>query len=104
MSSSTWFLRTVELYFEPISMSLQSPGTSSYIALDTNWHHSYSPGKDKFTLRKIHIRITSVPGYRFQKNWGSSRRGAVETNSASNYETEGSIPGLAQGVKDLALP
>ena len=33
----------------------------------------------------------------------SSRRGAVETNLTRNNEVEGSIPGLAQRVKDLAL-
>ena len=34
----------------------------------------------------------------------SSRRGAAEKNPTSNREVSGSIPGLTQGVKDLALP
>ena len=33
----------------------------------------------------------------------SSRHGAEETNPTRNYELVGSIPGLAQWVKDLAL-
>ena len=33
----------------------------------------------------------------------SSRHGAVETNPTRNHEVVGLIPGLAQGVKDLAL-
>ena len=35
---------------------------------------------------------------------GNSRRGAAETNLARTHEIAGSIPGLAQRVKDLALP
>ena len=33
----------------------------------------------------------------------SSRRGAAQMNPTRNHEVEGSIPSLAQWVKDLAL-
>ena len=39
---------------------------------------------------------------KYPTNW-SSHRGSAETNPPRNYEVAGSIPGLAQYVKDLAL-
>ena len=38
------------------------------------------------------------------KNWGVPVVAQWLTNPARNYEVAGSVPGLAQWVKDLALP
>ena len=42
--------------------------------------------------------------YSFKTSFRSSHCDAAETNLTRNHEIAGSIPGLAQWVKDLALP
>ena len=66
------------------------------------------------------FHLKGVPESRYQENrekemiivkfflkislFWSSHLGAAETNLTRNHEVAGSIPGLAQWVKDLALP
>ena len=52
-----------------------------------------------------HTQDRLVPNtVQIKMKYESSHYGAAETNPTSNPEVAGSIPGLAQWAKDLALP
>ena len=52
--------------------------------------------------RKLNANMKPINN--MKGKYGSSHCGAEETNPTRNHEVAGSIPGLAQWVKDLALP
>ena len=60
--------------------------------------------------KREHLSLSRRTTNKFRRNigilkflFGSSHCGTVEMNLTSNHEVSGSIPGLAQRVKDLAL-
>ena len=69
-------------------------------------HDNNSSGCILQTHKKMYCGNVSSLGCEFnlKLKLGSSHHGSAETNPSRNPEVLGLIPGLAQQVKDLALP
>ena len=68
--------------------------------MESRWENFSDQGKAAEMWRRG--KTKKHPGLKIYKR-GSSRHGEAETNPTGNYEVAGSIPGLAQWVKDLAF-
>ena len=72
---------------------------------DSSFAYGYSVAWTLFVEKSI-FSSTEWSWHPCQKSVGhwSSHLGAAETNLTKNHDVVGSIPGLAQWVKDMALP
>ena len=113
--SSLIFMRTCELWncyysIPQLKMRRQTQVSNSFRVPELResrlrcLHKVYDPrshekNTHRETLPRCKRHHKTIKNYYY---W-SSRRGSAETNLTSNHEDAGSIPGLDQWVKDLAL-
>ena len=95
VNNSNFFFKSTQILIKTImhltnKKSLNTLQKTAVMHIMTSHHSTMKVKVNNKKIKNIHLR--------------SSRRGVAEMNPTRNHEIAGSIPGLAQWVKDLALP